>query len=251
MTADASPGLGAWARHKTVGVIGGMGPAATVDFMKRLIDATPATRDAQHLRLIIDNDPTIPDRVAAIFGTGPSPASRLATIARGLAAQGAELIVMPCNTAHAFATAIRDATDVPFLDMIEETADAAVKRADGPVGLLATSGCLRAGLYQMALQRYGRSTLSPSVDAQRSLMKAIRSIKGGRRQHAATAVISAAEELLERGATGLIVGCTEIPLVVSSAVLPLPATISTEVLVASTLREAYGRTTRTDDGSSH
>jgi aspartate racemase len=108
--------------RKVVGVLGGMGPDATVDFFAKLVAATHGDRDQDRLRILIDNDPTVPDRTAGIEGRGPSPAPHLAAMARGLVAQGAELLVMPCNSAHAFADAIAAAAaPVPFVDLIETT----------------------------------------------------------------------------------------------------------------------------------
>src|SRR5262245_16312339 len=101
--------------HKTIGVIGGMGPAATADLFAKLLAATPAERDQDHLRVLIDNNPHLPDRNAAIAGRGPSPGPHLAESARGLERAGADFLIMACNTAHAFVADIEAAISIPLL----------------------------------------------------------------------------------------------------------------------------------------
>src|SRR5438105_4441452 len=123
--------------RKVVGVIGGMGPAATIHFMTRVMALTPAVTDQEHLRLIVDNNGALPDRNAAVRGEGPSPGPMLAEMARGLERAGAQLLVMPCNTAHAFADEVRAAASVPFLDIVEITCEAALASGPGKVGVLA------------------------------------------------------------------------------------------------------------------
>ncbi|HYE43985.1 MAG TPA: amino acid racemase, partial [Caulobacteraceae bacterium] len=166
---------------RTIGVIGGMGPAATLDFLGKLIAATPAEGDQDHLRVLVDNNPKIPDRNAAMAGTGPSPAPVLAEMARGLERQGAEALVMACNTAHAFADDIRAAVAIPFFSIVEESADELARRVPegAAVGVLATTGCLDAGLYQRALADRGLGALVPGDGERQRLMAAIYRIKTG------------------------------------------------------------------------
>src|SRR5262245_56844098 len=104
---------------KTIGVIGGMGPAATLAFFGKLLEATHAERDQDHLRVLIDNNPRVPDRNAAIAGRGPSPGPQLAESARGLELAGADFLVIACNTAHAFASEIEAAVAIPLMSMID------------------------------------------------------------------------------------------------------------------------------------
>src|SRR5690348_7801651 len=103
-----------------IGVLGGMGPRATVDFYSKLIAATPAECEQDHLRVHIDSNPQIPDRSEALAGRGESPGTVLAAMAAGLERAGADFLVMPCNTAHAFEPEIRAAVNVPFVSMIDE-----------------------------------------------------------------------------------------------------------------------------------
>src|ERR1700679_257808 len=107
------------AKQKPVGVIGGMGPEATVDFLRRIVAATPARDDADHIHVLVDNNPQIPSRIAALIdGHGEDPAPVLCAMARGLEKQGADFLVMPCNTAHYYLQRIARAVNIPVLDMI-------------------------------------------------------------------------------------------------------------------------------------
>ncbi len=232
------------ARHKVVGVLGGMGPDATIDFFAKLVAATRAERDQDHLRILIDNDPTVPDRTAAVLGRGPSPAPRLAAMASGLVAQGAEVLVMPCNGAHAFANAVREAAgEVPFLDLIETTVTATLTRHPDvlTVGLLATDATLAAHLYENAYATAGVAALVPSPDDQKRVMAAIYDIKRGRTDGAAAAALGdVAASLVRAGAGAIVAACTEVPLalrepeiVVDDRRVPLIA--STDELVARTV----------------
>ncbi len=229
--------------RKTVGVLGGMGPDATVDFFAKLVAATRAERDQDHLRILIDNDPTVPDRTAAVLGRGPSPAPRLTAMARGLVAQGAEVLVMPCNAAHAFVDAVREgAGDVPFIDLIETTVTATLTRHESVlrVGLLATDATLAAHLYENAYATAGVAALVPTPDDQKRVMAAIYDIKRGRTDGAAAATLrDVAAALVHAGAGAIVAACTEVPLALPESELEvdgrrIPLIASTDELVART-----------------
>lgn len=227
---------------RTVGVIGGMGPAATVEFQARLLAATPASRDQDHLRVLVDNNPTLPDRNAAIAGRGPSPAPMLAAMARGLQAAGADFLVMPCNTAHAFEAEIREALTIPFLSLIGEAANAAALDAPGgPVGVLAVDGCRAAGLYETALADRELGAVVLDETDQARFMAAVYAIKAGDVGEAVRDEIrDLARSLESRGAHAVISGCTELALVLAPGDLDVPLIDSTEVLVQRTLAYATG-----------
>jgi len=223
-------------RAKTVGVLGGMGPAATVEFFRRLVGATAAAVDQDHLRILIDNDPTIPDRTAGILGRGPSPAPALTAMARGLVAAGAQLLAMPCNTAHVYLPEIRGAVDVPFIDMPEETVAAVAERR---VGLLVTDGTISTGLFHRPCERRGIEAVVPGPDDQRTVMETIVGIKAGGAPRSFEPGIAAVVERLRRaGAESVIAGCTEISLL-SPGAMPLPWHDALEILVHAVIREAY------------
>lgn len=219
-------------RPLTVGVLGGMGPMATLDFFAKTLAAANARTDEDHIRLLIDCNPFVPDRNAAASG-GPSPAWVLAEMARGLEANGAYLLAMPCNAAHAYADEIRNAVHIPFIDMIDATV-AAVK-VSAPharrIGVLAADGCLHARLYQHALERAGLEALTLDAVMQNAFMTTIYQIKGGDvGPETRAAMRGFASRLINDGSEAVIAGCTEIPLALSPDDLDAPLVESTSVL---------------------
>src|SRR5271155_1463044 len=135
--------------HRVVGIIGGMGPEATVDLMRRVIAKTPVSDDQDHIQLIVESNPKIPSRIAHLIdGTGADPTPELIRIAVNLQRAGAEALAIPCNTAHAYAHSIRRAVSIPLLDMVQLTVDQiASTRRIARVGLLASSAVLATELY--------------------------------------------------------------------------------------------------------
>ena len=228
----------------TIGVLGGMGPAAGIDFCTRLVAAHTAPRDQDHPPCILYSATQVPDRTAFLSGEGPDPAPALVAAARTLEAAGADFIAIPCNSAHAFLDAIRGAVDVPVLDMIALAAAAAAEIAVVPeVGLLAASGTVRAGLYDAPLRRHGLEPISPSDDQQQAVMAAIRQVKGGGGSAPGVPdplLVTAAKHLQELGAGCLIMGCTEVPLALATADCPIPAIDANQVLADTTLALALG-----------
>ncbi len=226
---------------KTVGVLGGMGPAATVDFMDRLLKATAAPREQDNLRLIVDCNPHVPDR-NHLEADGPQPGPVLAAMARGLEAVGAELVVMACNTAHVYEADIRGALQVPFVSLIAETLR--VFKARHPTasraGLLATTTCLDARLYQDALERVGVRSVTLDAQGLKRFMTLLYAIKRGDLSDAARAEMRAlADLLIAEGAEVVVAACTEVPLVLSPGDIAKPLIDTTQVLVERTL--AYAR----------
>ncbi len=227
---------------KTVGVIGGMGPAATVHFMARVLALTPAATDQDHVRLIVDNNGGVLDRNAAIRGEGPSPARALADMARGLERAGSEILVMPCNTAHAFAAEVRAATDLPFIDLIEATCDEAMAARPRRVGVLAAEGCRRAGLYQAAFARREVEALLGDAGDHEAFMDLVYRIKAGDLGPDVRAGMRRlAEGLVSAGAEVIVAGCTEVPLVLAPDDLPSPLIDSIDALARATIAAAGGR----------
>lgn len=226
---------------KTIGVIGGMGPAATVDLFAKLVAATGAERDQDHLRILIDNNPRLPNRNDAIAGLGPSPGPQLAAAARGLQQAGADFLVIACNTAHAFQPDIEAAVAIPLVSMIDATVDAAMKNGAERVGVLAADGCRRARLYDRAFEERDVEALFLGGEQQAEFMKLIFRVKAGdvgddvRRRMA-----SLAQSLNARGAGAIVAACTEVPLVLSSDTLAIPVINSTDALVARAVAFAKG-----------
>ncbi|CAM04328.1 aspartate racemase [Saccharopolyspora erythraea NRRL 2338] len=225
----------------TIGVLGGMGPAATADFYAKLIRATPATTDQEHLRVIIWSDPTTPDRTRALLEGGTDPTPWLVYGARVLAAGGADVIAVPCNTAHAFLPAVVERVGVPLVHMIEQTSRhlAALRPPVRKVGLLATTGTVRARLYETWLATAGIALLVPDSTSQaEEVMAAIRSIKAGKDDRGLLA--RAARRLVDRDARAIIAGCTEIPLGLETGQLPVPVVDPTQVLAEAVIAHARG-----------
>lgn len=207
---------------EVLGVLGGMGPAATTAFMARIQALTPARGDEDHIRMIVDLDPRVPDRHTAPEAAG----RRLGQMALGLKAAGATLLAMPCNTAHAHAEAIR-AAGLPFIDMIDAAIVAAYDTGSVRPGVLGTGG--GRALYAQRI-RSGRPVLLDDA-AQAAFMDLILRIKGGDVGPAARAEMAGfAQSLIEQGADAVIAGCTEIPLVLSQDALGAPLVDSADAL---------------------
>jgi aspartate racemase len=229
--------------RKTVGVLGGMGPEATVDFMAKVIAMTDSDIDQDHVHMIVDQNPTVPDRQAAIRAGRDDVAVALGAMARKLEDAGADFLVMICNTAHVFQDAIRDSTRIPFISIIDESV-AAIERscpAANKVGVMATPGCLDTGIYQAAIRASGREALVPEGADIEALMELIRSVKAGDKSaRVQDGMLRSAVKLVERGAEVIIAGCTEIPIVFSGAGFRVPVVSSTDVLAARTVQLARG-----------
>jgi len=219
--------------HRTIGVVGGMGPWATLDFFEKVLRATPARRDQEHLRLIIDNNPKIPDRGPAILGDGEDPTPALVATARNVEAAGADLIVIPCNTAHHFYQAIQAAVRVPVLHIMREVAGAASRRFTrlGRVGLLATRATVATGLYQDAFRLLGAEVVVPDERGQEVIDRLIYAIKAqGVDDALRSAGVAEGRGLNRAGAEAIILGCTELPLVLGEDTLGLPILDSNLIL---------------------
>lgn len=220
-------------RFRKIGVIGGMGPEATLLFMQRVLDATPARDDGDHIPMLIDNNPQIPSRIRALIdGTGEDPAPVLAVMARGLSDGGAEALVMPCNTAHNYADAIRAAVSIPFLSMVDLTTAAFARRLEpgARVGILASPATASTGLYDRSLSAVGLTTLYPGD--QGAMLQAVCALKiSAEDAEACDTVIAGAQDLIGQGADMLLVGCSEFSLI-SDCIIALHPTIdSLNVLV--------------------
>ncbi|RME60073.1 MAG: amino acid racemase, partial [Caldilineae bacterium] len=259
---------------KTIGILGGMGPAATVDLFDRIVRATPARRDQDHIPILIVNDPSVPDRSGAILHGGPDPRPVMAAGIAKLAQIGADFIVIPCNTAHHYLPDLQTASPIPILDMIQETVQAVLRQAPHTqrkyhgenlavfspeetvdefppgstrarrVGILATSGTLAVGLYQRALEAEGLEPVEPDAEVLELIMAGIygpQGVKaGGSLDEAHRLFVQAGQALMDRGAQALILGCTEIPLALQAGDLPVPIIASNQALAEAAVREALG-----------
>jgi aspartate racemase len=209
-----------------IGVIGGMGPLATVDFMHKVILATQADGDEQNVPMMVSNDPRIPKRPAAILGDGESPLPRLIDIRNRLLQAGATALVMPCNTAHHWHAALQADGAVPFPSIIETACDdaAAAVPPGGRVGLIATRATLEAGLFTAALAARGLTPVLPSEAVTAELMlPSIALVKAARVAEAGPLMAQAVEALLAEGAQAVILACTEAPIAMEASASRLNA----------------------------
>ena len=198
---------------RAIGIIGGMGPMATLDLFGKLIAHTDAKSDGEHIRVYIDCHTGIPDRTRAILHGGESPVSYIAESACKLAEIGAELLLIPCNTSHYYYSEISEASPVPVMNMIQETADFLHREVVKKVGLLATDGTLCSGVYQRELDARGIETLCPTEQEQREVMRLIYDGVKADAPHFDTTVLAAMLERMRReGAQRIVLGCTELPL---------------------------------------
>jgi len=207
-----------------IGVLGGMGPLATADFFNKVIAATPASSDEGHVPLLIQSDPRIPSRPEAILRGGESPLVALLAGRDRLIAAGATALVMPCNTAHFWFAELQQGCPVPFLSIVDATcAEAATMAAPGArVGLIATGATLATHLFDQRLEAMGFSVLLPEESDMTALvLPAIALVKAGRALEGGQLVEQAVQALLARGATTVVLACTETPLALDAVQSPL------------------------------
>jgi aspartate racemase len=222
--------------RKIIGILGGMGAEATVELFKRIVEKTQAKSDQDHLRIIIDNNPQIPDRTQAILHNGKDPLPLLRKSASILEAAGADFIIIPCNSAHYFLENIREAVTIPILNMIGETTNAITEKR---VGLLATDGTAQIGLYHKACSERGIEIISPKACDQQRVMGVIYGVKAGKRkQPFKETVIDVIHGLKESGIEALILGCTELSVLFTEEAADLPMYDALDILAKSAVREA-------------
>jgi aspartate racemase len=222
--------------HRKVGIIGGMGPEATLDLMRRVLAKTPARDDQDHIHLIVESNPKIPSRIAHLIdGTGADPTPELIRIAVNLQRAGAEALAIPCNTAHAYAHSIRRAVSIPLLDMVQLTVDqVASSPRTARVGLLASSAVLATELYAKAFSAHGIAVVHPS--GQDEVMSLIKAVKRGETGSATQAALARIALELAGQADMLLIGCSELSVI--SAGITVPFVDSLEVQAQSIVKFA-------------
>ncbi|HEF5875620.1 TPA: aspartate/glutamate racemase family protein [Burkholderia cenocepacia] len=201
-----------------IGVVGGVGPAATVDFLDKIVRNTPASRDQDHVKLLVEQNPQIPDRTENLVGAGADPTISLYATCKRLEEGGADVIAIPCNTAHAFVERIQPHLGIPIVNML--TVTVAHLRDTWPalreVGVLATSGTIESGVYQKALESHGLRQVAPTAALQARVMEAIygkHGVKAGFTTGQCNEDIGAAvDALIADGVSVIVLGCTELPI---------------------------------------
>jgi aspartate racemase len=203
-----------------LGVLGGVGPAATVSFLDKLVRATPASRDQDHLKVVVEQNPQIPDRTDHLVNRGPDPTLALYATCRRLELAHADAIAIPCNTAHAFVERIQPALTIPIVHMLKETVAFIASRWPRArrIGLLATDGTLQSRVYHQEAEAAGLAIVAPSIAMQLRVMAAIYGPDGVKAGHVSPsnhdAILDVIAHLADLDADAVILGCTELPLLV-------------------------------------
>ena len=205
---------------RVVGIIGGMGPEATVDLMRRVVAKTPAHDDADHIHLIVESNPKIPSRIAHLIdGTGADPTPELMRIAANLERAGAHALAIPCNTAHVYADSIRRAVNIPLLDMVSLTVEHIVRSGGvARVGILASSAVHSTALFSKALIAHGIDAIRPTRQDQ--VMALIQRVKQGDTGTQAQAALGQIAHELAGQADVLLIACSELSVIAAGITVP-------------------------------
>ncbi|SHK50302.1 cysteate racemase [Paramaledivibacter caminithermalis] len=222
---------------KTIGILGGMGPLATADLFKKIVTLTEANSDNEHIPILIDNNTQIPDRTDYIINNSQDPIKEMIRSAIKLEMMGADVIIMPCNTAHYFYDEIVKYVNIPFINMIEETAKEIKKLySNKKVALLATEGTYKAGIYDKVFDKYGLELVKPSSQKQKHVTELIYDIKRGKSVIDLTSFQAVLRELKEQGVEAFILGCTEIPVAFQMFNIDEKYIDPTKILACSAIR---------------
>lgn len=225
-----------------IGVIGGMGPLATADFLQKVIEEAHAETDRDHVPLLISCDPRIPERPAAILAGGASPLPRLLEIRDMLVAAGASALVMPCNTAHRWYADLVADCPVPFLDIVEVGCREVLRlaRPGAAIGIAGTQATLASKLFDRKLAQHGLTALQPTAgEIETLLLPAIAHVKAGRLAAAAPLAVGVIDALARRGARFVLLACTELPLAVAATAgaVAAPCIDTTRTLARATVEQ--------------
>ncbi|TFH66485.1 MAG: amino acid racemase [Gemmatimonadales bacterium] len=225
---------------KIVGILGGMGPMSTADLMRMVTEKTPVMHEREHLRMLIDSRPQIPDRPAALLGTGPSPVPMLQESARLLEAWGADLIAIPCNTAHGFLSDVQAAVGIEVLDMIGIVGREISRMfPDGaPIGLLSTTAAQKLRIFHDRMPQF--NLVVPEASVQEELVAgAILQVKLEDAVEEPRRKLLEAIESLEPAPLAVIAGCTEVELAFQGAGGPVPIFRPMDLLAEEIVTRAW------------
>ena len=209
-----------------IGVLGGMGPLATVDFFNKVLLATPAKGDADHVPLLIQSDPRIPARPGAILNSGRSPLPELLAGRNRLITAGATALAMPCNTAHFWFADLVKGCSVPFISIVDASINELRNLVDPgtPIGLIGTRATLAAQIFDTPLKRAGYTPINPDEHMMDALvLPGIELVKAGKAQQGGQLIEQAVKALLAQGAGAVVLACTETPLALDAVQSPLRA----------------------------
>ncbi len=209
-----------------IGVLGGMGPLATADFFQKVLAATGAEEDANHVPLLIASDPRIPPRPAAILAGGESPLPAMRTIRDKLVAAGTCALAMPCNTAHYWHAELARDCPVPFISIVDASVAELVALASpgSSIGVVGTRATLVGRIFEASLNVHGYTPLLPTSQLlDDAILPAIRLVKAAQLDRAGEMLAPAVNRLLDQGASAVILACTEIPIALDKIASPLRA----------------------------
>jgi len=228
--------------EKVLGIIGGMGPEATVELMKRVVKGTPVAGEEDHIRILVDNNPKVPSRMKALIeGTGESPGPYLAQMACSLEAAGADFLAMPCMTAHYYFEEISSAVTIPVMNMVRLSIDAVLEHIPTvrTIAVLASTAVLKTELFEKAAGDAKLRFLSPAPSRQGQVLTAIKRIKKGDFDpELADGLQEAAEDVVKAGAEAIIVACTELSLIADKLHARVPIVDSLQSLSDRIVLEA-------------
>jgi len=231
--------------RRIIGIIGGMGPDATVDLYREIILLTPAAEDQDHVPVLIYSNPQIPDRTRAILCGGEDPLPQLIHTAQVLEKAGAGILIAPCNTAHYFLPRVQEHVSIPILSMIQETCKAFLIQVPGgkAVGLLSSTGTARSGIYASVFAQAGVKVLVPDETGQERVHSGIYDfVKAGKMGAEPQEIFeSAGARLIKEGAQSVILGCTEIPLAFDEHRVGYPTLNPTRILAQAAVDWALGK----------
>lgn len=230
-------------RFRVAGVLGGLGPEATLSLYREILRKTKANRDQDNIPLIIINNPQIADRSSFILNQTEDPCPEIIETAQRLEKAGADFIVMPCNTAHYFTEQIQKSILIPFINMINLTADYISKNFNSveKVGLLITTGSRATGIYSEALKKQGIEPILPNKKSQEDVMNAVYAgVKAGDKKQAKQIFEAVSKELINAGAEIIIMGCTEVPLALKQKDIDVPLIDPIDILAEKTVKESRG-----------
>ncbi|RLM20084.1 aspartate racemase [Brenneria alni] len=220
-----------------VGILGGMGPGATVDAMQKLIKNTPVYRDQDHIPMIAVSIPDIPDRTECILDHSASPLEKMIQYMKLLENAGAECIIIPCNTAHYWFNELKLHSRVEMISIIDATCQLIQDKKISSVGLLATTATIKAQIYQGNLEKSGIACYVPTEGEQSAVMDSIYAYKSGDAQTAHRILTPIKNRMLQDGVEKIILGCTELPLILEQEIKTAPESYidATEALIKKTV----------------
>lgn len=230
--------------EKIIGILGGMGPYATVDIFKKIIELTPAKKDWNHLRIIIDENPKIPSREIAVLFNGDNPLPEMIKTINNLEKAGADFAIIPSNSAHYWYDDIVKNTNIPIISMIEETAKEVIKKIPDirKIGLLTTEIILKEKLFHKTFSKYNLEIVTPSGEEQILVREVIEDVKLDKKDETVkTKIKKIINKLISKyKVEGIILGCTELPIILKQEEISVPLFDCNEILAKSAIKYATG-----------